>query len=438
MKSKPHSYNDLDLFTAGGGSATGFNLIKLYTMYKLLLYVLLSLLACGCSSGPDISLCQGRPVKSAQSPARVKIFLETSGSMRGFMPPKAGTDFQRDVYNIISAFSDAWPGRLSLFQLTETGRPAVALPLSGFRSQMNSGAFQSSTSTEIPQMLDTILRRRSDREVAVFISDLIFSPESKGNAAPALEQITADIRSRFHDRQAACAIFHFSSYFAGKAAHPVSSPYYFWIMGKPEMVSQVAAVIRQRYPAADQVNFGLQPAGISGSVLPHFHAEGHAVPMLCSRDRRYYCLADYDGEETSFFVGLNLSGLPAYMRDPAFLSANLQVTGEQARIRITAVQPITEATRLSEGDRRLAEQMSATHLVRIRVANVIADDLTIGFRVMNRPAAWAEAVNAPYDDPRRKRTFGFSKLIAGLSQAYNDPAYYTLPFQIILSKNSLD
>jgi len=418
-------------------------------MNAFLRYLTGALLGCclfpGCNSGSAedgdfVGACPVGLVQRPQvaEPAKVKIFLETSGSMFGFMPSKKATAFQKDVYNIVSAWNDAWPDKLSFYQLAQQGRPAIAWSFTAFRAKMNSGAFQSASSTEIPQMLDTILARRRPNEVAVLVSDLIFSPEAKGNAAPALEQITTDIRSRFYHRDVASILFHLNSVFWGQRVHPAASPYYVWLMGKPDQLGAAAALLRKRYPGIDQANFGVPDVGMKGTVLPGYGADGHATPVICTKDKVYACLSDYDGEPAGFAVALNLSNWPDYMQEPAYLRRHLRVSGDQGQVTLGSVGRLSDETKLPTTDRALAERLGATHVLRLAVRNQFADDMRIHFTLSRTLPAWVSALNADRDDPERKLTFGLGRLTQGLGEAFSDPPTVVLPFTIKISKNSLD
>ena len=63
------------------------------------------------------------------------------------------TQFKSDVWNVLSSFSSLTP---NVTILTNDGSKGTTLPLSDFRTNMNTGAFVSSASTKVPLMLQNL------------------------------------------------------------------------------------------------------------------------------------------------------------------------------------------------------------------------------------------------------------------------------------------
>ena len=173
-------------------------------------------------------------------PKRIKFYIEVSGSMNGFFRANKPTDFKTDVWQIVSYYS---PLAASVTTLTNDGRVGQVIPLQQFQARMNTGAFVSTGSTKVPTMIQSIVEDLdvSNGEVAVLISDMIYSPV--GSAAPdvLLSQYSTDISKvlgKFGN--AICLIGATSNFLDNKGivVHD-ASPYYYLLIGAPETVAEL-------------------------------------------------------------------------------------------------------------------------------------------------------------------------------------------------------
>ena len=72
-------------------------------------------------------------------PARIKYYIESSGSMNGFFRPNRPTHFKSDVWEIMNYYSAAIPSDITV--LTNDGSTGAQIPLNNFQTLMNTGAF---------------------------------------------------------------------------------------------------------------------------------------------------------------------------------------------------------------------------------------------------------------------------------------------------------
>lgn len=171
-------------------------------------------------------------------PEKIKFYVEASGSMNGFFRANKVTDFKKDVWQIMSYYSALAP---EITILTNDGSLGNSYPQSQFQNLMNTGAFESSASTRVPLMLESIFNNLDTEkgEVAVLISDMKYSPV--GLAAPEvlLSQYSTDISEKLGKRKkAVCLIGAISDYLDKKGnVMTDKSPYYFFVIGNGEHVA---------------------------------------------------------------------------------------------------------------------------------------------------------------------------------------------------------
>ena len=172
------------------------------------------------------------------APAKVKFYVEVSGSMNGFFRANKTTDFKKDVWQILSYYSALAP---EITILTNNGSVGNSYSQSQFQTLMNTGAFVSSASTRVPDMLESIFDNLNteDGEVAVLISDMKYSPV--GLAAPEvlLSTYSTDISNRLGDQEKAVCLIGATSDYLDRNGNIMTdkSPYYFFIIGNGEQVA---------------------------------------------------------------------------------------------------------------------------------------------------------------------------------------------------------
>lgn len=171
-------------------------------------------------------------------PKKVKFYVEVSGSMNGFFRANKTTNFKKDVWQILSYYSAIAP---EITILTNDGNMGSNYPQSQFQALMNTGAFVSSASTRVPDMLNSIFNdlKTEDGEVAVLISDMKYSPVGLDAPEVLLSTYSTDISNILSKKdKAVCLIGAISDYLdKGGKVMTDKSPYYFFVIGNGEQVA---------------------------------------------------------------------------------------------------------------------------------------------------------------------------------------------------------
>ncbi len=172
------------------------------------------------------------------SPEKIKFYVEVSGSMNGFFRANRSTNFKTDVWRIISYYAPLAQG---VTILTNDGSVGQRYSMQDFQTYMNTGAFVSSASTKVPDMLASIANDldTSAGEVAVLISDMIYSPVGSKAPAVLLDQYSTDISSTLGTLNKSVCLVGATSDFLDKNGNAVfaNSPYYYLIVGAPANVA---------------------------------------------------------------------------------------------------------------------------------------------------------------------------------------------------------
>ena len=382
----------------------------------------------GCLINPD----KARDLLNGKN---LNLFIETSGSMSGFMS-HPGTDFQRDIWSVVEALNSRFSKNMNIMEMRSKDEPIYGLSAEIFREKLNTGGFVSSGSTDIPEMLDSIMAKGTKNTVSILVSDLIFSP--KGGNAAQLSQISTDIKKRFSNSNTTSILYHLESDFYIKNNKVERSPYYIWIVGENAAARQVAKIISSSFSTdIDMVDYGSPASRPSYSILPSSSQVNSAIQVLCENDKKFYTYGEYtdDAELMSFYIGIDLSDLPGYTRSRAYLMANLRAEASSARARILNIETIDKLKHSEDID--LARRSGFTHFMQVELDGITGNTLLSINGHKTRPD-WLEQVNLDTDDYKRTKTFGFGKMTAGLEAAYESPGhdqFYEKPIEIIITKN---
>ncbi|MVN90517.1 hypothetical protein [Mucilaginibacter aquatilis] len=369
---------------------------------------------------------------------RIDLYLETSQSMFGFMLPKKQTQFQSTVWDIASRLSNEKSLDFRIFQTATRNQASQPVKLTTFQKLLNSGSFQAGKQTDIPQIIDNITHNWNKKTVSILISDLIFSP---GDQSPALlTQITTDVRSRFYKKPWASEIIKLSSEFNFRTRSGLqpNSPYYIWIIGAPDLVSEVSRRIKLGLSAFESVTHGITETAPVYSILPYISPVASAMATKCEVDHNYYSYSEWDGSEDPMIipVAINLSAFPPAYQQPAYLKKHLRVECPGGKVSLVGVSLKPDAK--STTDRNLIFSTGATHLIKLKVEKLTQDDNVLSINIQKHSQAWIKEINDNVDDPLRKRTTGFSKLVNGLDNAYGtEPWLLVRPLKLLITKNSL-
>lgn len=370
---------------------------------------------------------------SALKDLKVNLFLETSGSMAGFMDIN-GTTFQKDIWAIVEGLDTKFIKTFNIFEVRSKSLPLNHMSAAAFRSNLNTGGFVSSSSTDIPEMLDSILNKTDKHSVSILVSDLIFSPDNGSQAQ--IMQITTDIKKRFSGKKLGSVLLQLNSEFYQKVKVD-NSPYYVWIMGAAPAVKAVSEFLKSGLDnSPNEMDFGINHSVPAYSILPSESKVLNASPTVCTQDGNFYAYTEFDNSESdkiTFWVGVNLSTLPSYIKTPAYLQSNLELDAGSAKARVLEVT--TTANIRNADDLKLVKTSKLTHMIRIEISQV-SENAVLKLNVKRQRPFWVNDLDLEVEDNFRKKTFGLKKMVVGLENAYDTKQdIFKCPIQIFITKN---
>lgn len=393
----------------------------------------------------------------------IKVFVENSASMDGYV---AGiTGFENAVYSYLAKIQgadlgvipDSLPQNKNVMVLNYINSKIIEQNpnIDAFIRALEPIAFKNKGgnrgTTDISQILRTIVEQTDDNDISIFVSDCIFSPgrayaredDAKEYLTSQKVGITTTFSSKLNDRDGSdfsVAVMRLTSNFRGyyydrlDAPHPYDGirPYYIWLMGSREHIANLLKAIN-----VDEIS-EFKDSGLKVFIASNNSLDGACYEVLANgkgtgkfRKKDKYTIANVkpaknrsagrggcsSGSEYIFKlpIGVDLSNVllsDSYLLNPD----NYDVSSQDYRIEIDKNAPgskyshtlmlISESKIIPQGE------------VSITLKNVMPD--------------WFNDYSVTEDtmviDP--EKTFGLSYLMNGVVEAYSNKNIGTLTIKI--------
>lgn len=364
---------------------------------------------------------------------KVHVFLETSGSMAVLMPQSVNkvTSFQKIIPNILLRLDEATT--MEFYSIVNSSKAPRKIKTKDAGSMINAGEFQWGASTSIPDMLDTIQRYQTEKTVSLFITDGIFSP-SKGaskDTAQAINLISQKFH-KIHSKNLVTCIISLKSEM-GKEG----TPYYMIINGSWANVKHARGKIIEAIDLYNkeyyEVFIGAPASSVYYSVIPYLENSGNWIAEACI-DNRFLLLTNSEitSSPLEFWVGFDLSSLPYYTQDLAYLQSNLQLDFKHAEGEVIKI--VDEISTSDVVDKAVSEK--STHFVKLRIHKLFEMKGEANFAIRYSRPLWISKFNGSQEN-ERSTTAGLKNIITGIEDAYNyynKDQYFVKNVTIVLEK----
>jgi hypothetical protein len=378
---------------------------------------------------------------------QVNVFLETSGSMAGYMPSSgSATEFQKLIIDIIERLNSQFDEKLHIYYMTESDKPCKSTGFGIARDDILFGRFSRwSGTTYIPIMLDSINNYKSTSSVNILISDFIYSPE-KGLkkyteiAGSTFYSIVNKIRG--YSTSFVCLYSEYRSSICSNENPTFNSPYYLFLLGEQENVNLINEMIfksiKKQNAQYEFIEFGFKYSNLYYSVLPYTETSANFIAMPCENfENSFLSIQEIDLrnaiDSLSFWVGINLSSLPTYTHANDYLEKNLEYSIKNGNAKIVKIQKLPYQNTDTD-DLSIANK--CTHLLKFQISGVTECVSILELSLHYSRPVWINELNEDNDENHRSKTFGLKKVISGFEQSYypNDKNVLFENLQIVLIK----
>ncbi len=374
-----------------------------------------------------------------QSPSVAKfnidVYIENSASMDGYV--KGVTEFETAIYNLLGDFKiSELCESLNLNyinrDITFTKTNALAPDIQDFIEKLEPSTFKQRggdrSTSDLKNILETVIKKVDERNAAVLISDFVFSPGSKTDAQDYLNNQAIGIKIAFAEKlkkfDMTAVVIQLQSNFDGKYYDKTNKeiklttkrPYYVWIFGSD---AQIKAILDKK--VIENIKGGYlnrvifyslkEPTPLEHKILfrprvGEFElsdgAKGEITSAAVSRD-----------EATKGVFGFNVAvNFPGAIQDANYFldAANYRLSNDQYTL---MVEPLTGKDPATQG---------FTHLLKLQTKELRDEVLKI--EVVGKIPMWVKNSSSvddsmiAGDDNEKRKTFGLKHLIDGVNDAF--------------------
>lgn len=395
-----------------------------------------------CNSGEDKKIV--KPVAHEKKIDKINFFMETSGSMAGYLNGSA--DFVKTIPNLL----------IQIEQKIDSGKPAlhnyyIADTITPFTGTTKDFIYEISTkkpakekSSEMHRIFKMIADKTDSNDISMFVSDCILSYNDKDiKANPEINREKAEgglkpfITSAFYDLQKKnnmCAsLYGFNSSFYGtyytyqNGKLPIKGnvvrPYYLWVIGNKDLLKKFNSQLKKLEnfnPDNITIDFGIFDKAVTDYNIffklkksGEWEPEGKGLANVKVSAKKPATAA----------IGVDLSSLPDYAKDTAYLLKNLHKNNGNIDFKIVRVllQQSIDRTGLKKNEQDLFN--NSTHIFLIEITNLYKPKVDLK---INLPLQYDTSYrNLSIMDDRKiasiaGKTFAFEYLVDGVRSAYQN------------------
>lgn len=400
--------------------------------------------------------------KEVRLPApTIKVYVENSGSMDGYV--KGVTGFENAVYSYLAkaqgadlgVIPDSLPGNENVMILNYINSEVIEQDanIQAFIQALEPADFKKKGgnrgTSDISEVLRTIVKQTGENDISVFVSDCIFSPGKKyAKEDDAKEYLVAQkigVTKTFQnklreDSDFSVVVMRLTSNFNGtyydrlNNPHPYDGvrPYYMWLMGSREHIANLLKVINveeiyefqnrglEMFIASDNSFDGVEYAVLTnGKGKGKFRrVDNYTIKNVeAEKNRAAGRGGCSSGNDYTFKlpIGVDFSGLllpESYLLNPD----NYDISREGYRVEIEKNEPGSKYS----------------HTLMLITDTKIVSQGEVSITLRNDVPRWFDDYSVTEDthiiDP--EKTFGLSYLMDGVVEAYSSKSIGTLTIKI--------
>jgi len=409
-----------------------------------LICVGVALLSCGGGPKPPVPSHVGKIVdatdnrtEALQLPnCNVNVYIENSASMDGYV--KGVTEFEQAIYSYISDIKLA--DFCNTLNLNYINSKILKQPddVSDFIEKLEPSSFRikggNRGTTDISNLFKSIMEEQGKDDVAILISDFVFSP-GRRDASEFLTNQQIGIKTHFvtrlkEDTKYAAVLYRLVSKFDGNYYNRIDSPtyicnerpFFIWLLGNADQLQRLTSEIKKENIKGKGVQNTFSISKMSQatpySILPMPRVGTFQIDPANVKTGILKAKVDKKNPNEKFMVsfGVNYSSFlleDSYLTDPE----NYEINNKAYSIEI--IRNPNSAT------------SHYTHIIKLKLdaSQLVISRGNIKVSLLKKTAPWAESFT-DYDgmdinaDGAMEKTFGLKTLIDGVYDAYKTDNYY--------------
>lgn len=393
-------------------------------------------------------------------PVRFKFFLERSGSMTPFDEKTTSGDFKSAITSFLNSIPDGKAGSENLLFIVNDAVYPFDKSYKEFIQSKNIFADTKNVGdpryTDFTCIFDSILKKTGNNEVAVLVSDLIYSTPNMAevNCTKILNEAKSLTRSVFKGKTNKDVLivkmlgdydgpyYTYNNPNKGQQYKGIR-PYYFVVVAAPDVMQrlfndkkyQECMAFDERQGYEDEYCFSNEKKVNYSVLLSNKRNEGRVGAVRGQKGVIHdveKIEADRNGTVT-MTIAADLSGI--IVPEKALLDTKNYEVNSLSGFKVKGIEKIQD----SEKDKRLTNVIeSPTHFIMLTTQKKIAYE-TLNLRFKNELPAWVSKSNSDDDTNLNasdfsKTTYAFKYMMDGIYEAYygtvEDPSYFQIELNI--------
>lgn len=417
--------------------------MRLLSVWTNLIVALLLCASCGGGPQPPQKTVNSVSTPEEDFPAPViKVYVENSGSMDGYV--KDASDFKNAVYNYLSDLQLANIGRRSLsvseniMELNYINSNVLAFgsDVSDFIMKLNPYTFKirggNRGTSDLSNVIGTVLNQMDSTCVSVFVSDCIFSP-GKQDATPYLISqgigIKGHIVKKMYDiPRLSFVIMQLTSQFDGyyynrfdarEYIKDVRRPFYLWLIGDSKYLEKImSAVDYHKIKGGGVQNIYTVSSAIEDvnySILPQPRIGKFAPDQSSPKTSIINAKTEKKGGSNLFQLSIGVDYSKLLLEDEYLLdSNNYEISNKSYSLEVT---------------KNTNSSSSYSHIIKLTLNQPIISRGTVKISLLNKMPQWIYDFNDAdgldiHADGAMEKTYGLKYLIEGVFDAYSASSNY--------------
>ena len=362
-------------------------------------------------------------------PDSIGIYIESSGSMNGLFRRNYPTKFKHNVSAII--MDNEIASRTISGKVFDRNCKPIEYNLHDFKDKMNNGGFVSQASTDVPNMLEVIIKElnKKKHDVSVFISDMKYAPNQNPNVKSS--QYDIEIKSLFStiSDKSVSVIGCESEYLRPDGKIKCSEfPYYITIIGESSKTlwlrNRILSILQEDKNVKgtldfnyhiDKPNYTLVPSSCNGFSLNRME-----VLKDSKLKGRSYSLLGYNESvvPSGFLVAADYNSLPKELLDSLCIE-DFDIDTNLKSLHVS-VEKLSRKSDPSKTVKGLANPNVFIEFKMNGLDKIKEDVLSIRLNDRKNSTTWLEKYYGADHDSVCSKTVSIDDFLKGLTSAYDD------------------
>ena len=423
-------------------------MLKRHTNIVLILILLTFFYSCG--SDPIEYVITGEPKSTPIQPKTVKIFLETSMSMKGYVNSNQEGNYK--LKQIVPYFITDIKAYFPKFELyTITDKPEkYNNSEEQFNNSLRNGSILGGKSSKLNNIFNSIIDSLNKESVSFLVSDCILDLGSQTNNITERDLITHNIYEHIKGKNISVAVFQFYSDFNGtyyydrnntggtiEKAHPYYNqimkkrPFYIWAFGNEKGIKDV--VEKEIIKDYENIYFyNIKYDDVKFNLLSHPRKGNISI----TPSNKFFSINEVTKESpVTITLGFDFSRFPTIIKDINYLQNNLEIAEKNihSQIEVLDIDKIKAEKDYEKKIEKSITENNLTHFVKITFDNLKPEDDNFQLILKKPIAPWVNSANLEDDLGKpiaelENKTFSFKYLVDAFERSYKDEYIFKINF----------